>query len=166
MKISRKISNFKIFSRELKLKYVKFPFRCQKPIGELWILSPFFRKFESGMYCVINSLGFVSSNVMGFDYHLFIWRYVFAKYLLNRALMRPIFITHTQKKKKKKKEEKLTKTMIKILLRDVVVTNENYKMVYFFTAYLPFWRGYTCGWKINILFNLQKNRLQNIRYYK
>ncbi len=33
--ISQKISNFKIFSRELKLKHVKFPFQSQKKIGEL-----------------------------------------------------------------------------------------------------------------------------------
>ncbi len=42
----RKISNFKIFSWELKSKYTKFPFQCQKPIGELWILSTFFESLK------------------------------------------------------------------------------------------------------------------------
>ncbi len=56
-----KISNFKIFSWELKLKYIKFPFRCQKPIGEF--TGSFL--FNGGF----NSLGIsflqISLNIIG-----------------------------------------------------------------------------------------------------
>ncbi len=44
--ISRKISNFKIFPWELKLKYVKFAFQCQKKIGSCESYYLFFESLK------------------------------------------------------------------------------------------------------------------------
>ncbi len=52
--MSQKISNFKTFSWELKLKCVKFLFRCQKKIGQLWNLSPFFESLK--VECTVLSI--------------------------------------------------------------------------------------------------------------